>query len=100
MADVEVRDDPEQNRYVAHVPGTADPVGFAAYRLDGQTVVLDHTVVSPEHEGKGIGSALARGTLDALRQRGAPVLAVCPFMAAYVRRHPEYADFVQVPDRG
>lgn len=99
MADVEVRDDPEQDRYVATLPGEDDPVGFARYRLDGETIVLDHTVVSPEHEGQGVGSALARGTLDALRDRGAPVLAVCPFMAAYVQRHPEYSAFVQVPDR-
>lgn len=98
MADVEVRDDPEHDRYVALLPGEDEPVGFAAYRWHGDTLVLDHTVVRPEHEGKGIGSALARGTLDALRERAVPVVAVCPFMAAYVRRHPEYADMVHVPE--
>ncbi len=99
MADVDVREEPDANRYVARLAGADDVVGFAAYRRDGETVVLTHTVVEPEHEGRGIGSALARGVLDDLRERGVAVRAECPFMAAWVRRHPEYAQLVEVVGR-
>jgi uncharacterized protein len=35
-----------------------------------------------------------RGALDDMRARGLKVAPVCPFVAAYIRRHPEYADLV------
>src|SRR5690606_16642706 len=99
---VDVRAEPEQNRYVAYLANgdqtrdAGEVVGFVAYERDGERWVLLHTVVLPEHEGKGIGSALARGVLDDLRSQQAPVLVRCPFLTAYIRRHPEYADLVQL----
>jgi predicted GNAT family acetyltransferase len=45
-------------------------------------------------EGTGVGSQLVRGALDDLRVRGLRLVPLCPFVAAYVRRHPEYADLV------
>ena len=100
MADVDVHHAPDRRRYVASLAedDEAQEVGFAAYEREGTTVVLTHTVVSPDHEGKGIGSALARGVLDDLRADGVRVRTQCPFMAAYVERHPEYADLVEPAD--
>src|SRR3712207_7478230 len=48
-----------------------------------------HTEVDDQFEGRGIGSALARGELDAARADGLDVLPLCPFMAAYIRDHPD-----------
>ena len=52
-------------------------------------MVLVHTEVVSSAEGKGIGSQLVAGALDDIRSRGLRVVPVCPFVAAYVRRHPE-----------
>ena len=48
----------------------------------------------PGNEGKGVGSALAKGALDAVRAGGLGVEPRCPFFASYIRRHKEYADLV------
>src|SRR5690606_17493780 len=53
-----------------------------------------HTVVETAAEGRGVGSALARTALDAARAEGLRVVPQCPFIAAYIARHPDYADLV------
>src|SRR5258706_861290 len=72
-------------------------LGFVTYQLDpaGDRITLVHTEVLPDAEGMGVGSRLARGALDDARARGLKVTVVCPFIAAYLRRHPgEYEDLV------
>lgn len=59
--------------------------------------MLVHTDIDPGYEGRGLGSKLVAGALDDLRRRGLGVVPLCPFVAAYLRRHPEQADLV-VPD--
>jgi predicted GNAT family acetyltransferase len=90
-ASVEVRDNPERSRYEAHLDDAV--AGFAAYRRRGDDIVVfTHTEVDPAFEGRGVGSALARTALDDVRARGLKVIAMCPFISAYIRRHPDYAD--------
>ena len=90
---VQVRDRPDRSRYVAEVGGAQ--AGFAAYRLRGSDVIVfTHTEVDPAFEGQGVGSALARDALDDVRRRGLHLIALCPFISAYIRRHPEYADLI------
>jgi predicted GNAT family acetyltransferase len=86
-------DNPDAARYEAHVG--ADLAGFAAYRWRGERIVFTHTEVDPAFEGQGIGSALARFALDDVRSRGLIAVPLCPFISAYLRRHPEYADIVE-----
>jgi predicted GNAT family acetyltransferase len=88
--DLQVVDEPEQQRYVARLGGRV--VGFAEYRNVRDRTILFHTEVEPSVEGRGVGSRLAAGVLDDLRARGRRVTIKCPFIAAYVARHPEYAD--------
>jgi predicted GNAT family acetyltransferase len=47
--------------------------------------------VRPEYEGKGVGSKLAGGALTLAKDRGLQVVAQCPFIAAYLKKHPELA---------
>jgi predicted GNAT family acetyltransferase len=90
--DAQVRENPDRNRFELQVDG--DPAGFAAYRVrDGHTVIT-HSEVDPAFRGRGLGSELARLTLDVLRERGDRVVPSCPFFARYIADHPEYADLV------
>jgi predicted GNAT family acetyltransferase len=91
MANV-VQDNPDKQRFEIIVDGEVG--GFAAYRVRDGAVVITHTQVEPEHRGGGIGAQLARTTLDTLRDRGARVVPSCPYFAAYIAKHPEYADLV------
>ena len=89
---VEVRDNPTANRYEAWVGNAL--AGFAEYRPAGNRLVFVHTEVLPAFAGRGIGNRLAAGALDAVRSRGLKVTPRCPFIAAYIRSHPGYADLV------
>ena len=58
-------------------------------------ITFVHTEVPPELGGKGIGSKLVRGALDQVRARKLRVVAQCPFVKAYIEKHPEYADLTK-----
>jgi uncharacterized protein len=90
--DIEVREAPERQRYEAVVDGTV--AGFAVYRDYRGVRVFTHTEVLPAFEGRGVGTALARGALDQVRASGLTVVAQCPFIRSYIERQPEYADLV------
>ncbi len=52
-------------------------------------LALTHAEVPEEFEGRGIGNALVKGTLELVRAEGLKIIPACPFAAAYLRRHPE-----------
>jgi predicted GNAT family acetyltransferase len=91
-AELAVRDNPAERRYELRLGDTM--VGEIRYRLRPGVAVLLHTEVSPSSEGQGHGSRLVAGALDDIRARGLRVVPFCPFVSAYIRRHPEYADLV------
>jgi predicted GNAT family acetyltransferase len=95
QAEVVVRDNPEEHRYEAYVG--SDLAGFADYHEQPGLVTVLHTEVEPAFEGQGVGSAFVRGMLGDIRSRGSRVLAVCPFVGAYLKRHPEWGDLVWKP---
>ena len=52
-----------------------------------------------DHDGQGVGSAIARHVLDEARAKGQQVIPVCQFIAGWLRKHPEYVDIVQPASR-
>ncbi|HEY6981095.1 GNAT family N-acetyltransferase [Reyranella sp.] len=63
---------------------------IAVYRQQDDRLIFTHTEVPPADAGKGIGSRLVRAALDDARRRGFKIVPACSFVAAFVRRHPEY----------
>ncbi|MCY1382812.1 GCN5-related N-acetyl-transferase [compost metagenome] len=51
-----------------------------------------HTIVPPELEGKGIASTLAKYVLEYAKDNTLKVKPYCPFINAYIDRHPEYQE--------
>jgi uncharacterized protein len=90
--ELSITDNAEKRRYEARQG--SEVAGFITYRHDPGRMTLIHTEVGPALEGKGIASQLVAGTLDDIRHRGLSVLPICPFVRAYLRRHPEYSDLV------
>ncbi|HET9143739.1 GNAT family N-acetyltransferase [Actinophytocola sp.] len=90
--DLEIVDVPEQHRYEARLGAAV--AGFIDYRAAGAERTFRHTQVVPEFEGRGVGGALARAALDDLRARSLTVRPLCPFVAGWIQRHPEYLDVV------
>jgi uncharacterized protein len=88
---------PAQNRYELRVDGKL--IGLLAYHRRGDRIAFTHTEVDPSCEGRGFGSRLAATALDDARRQGLTVAPLCPFIAHYVERHPEYGDLVPAEHR-
>lgn len=98
MSDVVVTNNPEQNRYEAHLDG--ELAGYAEYELTTAAITFTHTKVEPAFEGKGVGSALAKGALDDVDSAsGRQVRPLCPFIKSWIDKHPDYAQLV-APEQG
>ena len=95
-ADDEIRvvDNPAESRYEARLGERV--LGVVDYRLEPDGgIVLVHTEVQPDAEGKGVGSRLAKGALEDVRARRLRLTVECPFIAAYLKRHGrEYEDLL------
>lgn len=87
--DVTVTDNPTASRFEARVDGA---LAVAEYRREGNRITFTHTEVPDEIEGRGVGSALARAALDRARAEGWEVVPLCPFIADFIGRNPEYAE--------
>jgi predicted GNAT family acetyltransferase len=87
----EVVDNPEKHRYEISVDGYT---AFTTYRIADGVITFAHTEVPPEFRGKGIGSRLVRGELEAARARGLKVMPRCEFVAGYIDKHPEFRDLL------
>lgn len=93
--DLVVVDEPAAQRYEARLDSRV--VGFTEYRRVRERLIFIHTEVDPAFEGRGIGSRLAAGALDDVRASGLRVTVKCPFIKAYLERHPEYDDLLAHP---
>lgn len=89
-----VRDNRAEQEFEIDVDGHR---ATAAYQREGDTIVFTHTRVPRAIEGRGVGSKLIRGALDAVRDEGLKVVPQCPFVAAYIERHPEYRALLRSP---
>lgn len=95
--EIVVVENPPLDRFEARAPdGTV--LGFAAYVRRPGVVVFTHTEVAEAAEGRGIGGRLAQGALDAVRASGQGVVPLCPFIRAWIRRHPDYRELVRRAD--
>lgn len=87
-----VQDNPDRKRFEGYLGD--ELVGIVEYiPLDGK-VIATHTEVLEAYEGQGLGSQLVTGMLEMLQAEGRLVQPLCPYVAAYLQRHPEWADVV------
>lgn len=82
-----VQHDPQHARfYVPLDDGDAELI-YASFSDD--ILDLQHTEVPPSGQGHGVGDALVRAALTYAREQGMRVVATCPYVQAWLRRHPE-----------
>lgn len=91
-AEIAVTDRPESSRYEITVAG--DRVGLLTYRLAPGVITFQHAEIDRSMERRGLGSRLVAHALDDARTRGLAVRPHCPFVAAYIESHTDYADLV------
>lgn len=89
---IAIRHEPQARRFVAELGGT--PAYITYRQIDPKVLDLDHTFVPRALRGGGIASHLTARALDYARERGLRIVPSCPFVAAYIARHPEYRDLL------
>lgn len=88
---LKVRNNEKAHQYEVEVDGE---VAFIQYEPTANGIILIHTEVPEALEGHGIAAKLAQTALDDARAQGLAVIPLCPYVARYIRRHPDYADLV------
>lgn len=78
-----------RRRFEAHIADA--PVAYLSYTREGDRAVLEHTFVPNELRGRGIAAKLARAALEEARQRRWKVVPRCSYVAAFIKRNPEFA---------
>jgi len=87
----EIVDNVARSRYEYVVE---ENTAFIDYRRNNGVITLSYAKVPPELEGRGIGARMVLAALDDIRARGEKVIPQCGFVAAVMRRHPEYQDLM------
>jgi predicted GNAT family acetyltransferase len=95
--EVHVLDVPDVERYEARLGEERVLAGLVDYRLGSDFIVLLHTEVLDGFGGQGIGSRLVRAVLEDLREREIAVVPKCPFILAWLQKHPEQHDVLFRP---
>ena len=83
--------DSATHRFLTEVDGHQAEL---VYRLQGGSLVIEHTGVPEAIGGQGIAGELVKAALEHARSEGLRVVPACSYSAEYVRRHPQYADLV------
>ena len=69
-----------------------DKLAMVEYNQNERSIIFSHTEVPVEYEGQGIGAKLAKYALEYAREKNLKVIPTCPFIKAYILRHPEYKE--------
>jgi predicted GNAT family acetyltransferase len=88
----EVRENAAEYRFEIWLGG--ERAGMTVYEGEGPTLAFVHTEIDDRFGGRGLGSVLIRQALDTVRARGQAVLPYCPFVKAFIQKHPDYLDLV------
>jgi predicted GNAT family acetyltransferase len=93
-------DSSQRRRYEIIAADEVEPVAIVDYAMrDAGTVLLMHTEVRPELEGRGIGTRTAELVVDHVRRSGLRAIVGCPFLTSWLRRHPDEQDILARPLR-
>ncbi|MFI7421858.1 GNAT family N-acetyltransferase [Nonomuraea sp. NPDC049684] len=87
---IEVVDNSTECRFEILLDGKV--AGFADYRLLPTKVVFTHTEVLPAYEGQGLASRLVEYALRTSVDTGLRIVPLCPYVARYIERHPEFKE--------
>lgn len=97
MDDTTLADNTARHRFELQSGG--EVAAFSEYNELKGALLFTHTEVQPAHEGKGYASRLIAFALDEVRRRGLHAIPACPFVAAFIRKHPDYLDVVSEESR-
>ena len=84
---LEVTHNKEEHRFEVWIDSQLSKLD---YMQDGNTIVMTHVGVYPGHRGQGLAGKLTQVGLEYAKEKSLRVIPMCSYVAAYIRRHPEY----------
>lgn len=87
----QLTDNKEANQYEFHIDGFTPKIEYIKAK---NQIYLTHTEVPKELEGKGVGTVLVKQVLEDIEQQNLTLVPLCPFVAMYLKRHPEWKKLV------
>ncbi len=94
MSDDGVRHNTKDGRFETDTEGG---LALVNYIIDGDKITFTHTEVPHEAEGKGVAGKLVGSAMAYARANSLRVIPRCPYVGAWMKRHPEYDDILH-PD--
>lgn len=89
---LEVLHKPSKNRFEIWIDNHLSKLD---YILDEDAIVMTHVGVFPEHRGQGVAGKLVEIALKYAEGKSLRVIPMCPYVAAFIRRHPQYIDLTK-----
>jgi len=93
---IEVKNNEDEQRYEMKLD---EHIAILVYEREGNTITFLHTEVPPALEGHGVANKLAQSALEDARTQALTVVPLCPFVASYIRHHPEYLSLLTESER-
>ncbi|MGV3539329.1 MAG: GNAT family N-acetyltransferase [Rufibacter sp.] len=81
-----------QKRFETTVDGH---LAVVEYRLMPGIITVLHTKVPEALGGRGIAAALTKHVLEHVENQHLELVPLCPYMKAYLQKHPEYQHLVK-----
>lgn len=91
LSTVEVVNNKPAKRFELIVNGQT---AVTEYMTPGDKIIFTHTEVPIGLEGNGIASLLAKTALEWAKEQRLKVMPLCPYVAGYIKRHPEWKPFL------
>jgi uncharacterized protein len=92
LAKLEVTHNEAEQRFETWIDGYLSKLD---YIRDGKNFVITHVGVSPELRGQGIAGKIVEVGLEYAKENSLRVVPMCSYAAAYIRKHPEYAELTR-----
>ena len=86
-------DNEAAKQYEFHIDGAVAWIEYIKVAAQNK-IFLTHTEVPKALEGKGIGSSIVKAVLEEVKKNDWTLVPLCPFVAAYIKRHPEWKSLV------
>ena len=89
---LDVTHNPAERRFETWIEGELSKLDYIE---DGKNFVITHVGVHPSLRGQGVAGRITQVSLEHAKKHGLRVVPMCSYAAAYIRRHPEYAELTR-----
>jgi uncharacterized protein len=90
--DLQIIHNPAENRFEVWIDGLLSKLD---YIVNGDTIVMTHVGVHPQHRGGGVAGKITQVALEYSKEKNLRVIPMCSYVGAYIRRNPQYLELTR-----